>query len=232
VRRELPEVSPVSEGAPLPAPPRLVIEALQPMLSPRRLGRIDAVIEGRTDSVTVVLDSLIDPYNMSAVLRSAEAFGIQQVQIIEGEEPFVTSSRVTTGAERWLDLRRHRTAESCAAWLRRAGFKLFVASPGGGLAPAELRDAAPRLAIAFGNEHQGISRSLHDLADGTCSVPMSGFVESLNVSVAAAVVLQAAARGRGGDLSAERREALRARFLMLSVDRSQSIVEEHLRRKG
>lgn len=216
----------------MPAPPRVVIEALEPMLGRERLGRLDAVIAGRTDSVTVVLDGLIDPFNMSAVLRSADAFGIQQVQIIEGEESFVASARVTTGAERWLDLVRHGSAESCVARLRENGFKLFVASPGGELSPDDLAHAAPRLAIAFGNEHQGVSRALRDRADGTCSVPMRGFVESLNVSVAAAVTLHAAARDRAGDLSEERRQILRARFMMLSVDRSQSILEEHLRRRG
>jgi tRNA (guanosine-2'-O-)-methyltransferase len=232
VRRDLPEVSPVSESGSLPAPPRVVIEALEPMLSPGRLERIDAVIAGRTDSVTVVLDGLIDPYNMSAVLRSADAFGVQQVHIVEGEEPFVASARVTTGAERWLDLHRHPTPRSCVDQLHRQGFKLLVASPRGELGPAELAGMAPRLAIAFGNEHQGISGALEQLADGTCAVPMRGFVESLNVSVAAAVTLQAAAVGRSGDLSPERREALRARFMMLSVDRARSIVEEHVRRRG
>ncbi len=216
----------------MPAPAPVVIEALEPMLSPRRLERIEAVIAGRTDSVTVVLDGLIDPHNMSAVLRSADAFGIQQVQIVEGEEPFVASARVTTGAERWLDLYRHRTAESCVAALRRHGFKLFVAQPGGLLMPDDLPEAAPRLAIAFGNEHQGVSSDLRELADGTCSVPMRGFVESLNVSVAAAITLHAAARGRAGDLSEQRREQLRARYMMLSVDRAQSIVAEHVRRQG
>mgnify|MGYP001052295434 CR=1 FL=1 len=232
VRRGLPELSAVPEGTSLPAPARVVIEALEPMLSPRRLSRIDSVLAGRTDSVTMVLDGLIDPHNMSAVLRSADAFGIQQVRVIEGAEPFVASARVTTGAERWLDLHRYRSADSCVAALRRQGFKLFVAQPGGLLNPDDLPDAAPRLAIAFGSEHEGVSHALRNLADGSCSVPMRGFVQSLNVSVAAAITLHAAVRDRAGDLSEQRREQLRARFMMLSVERSQSIVAEHLSRRG
>jgi tRNA (guanosine-2'-O-)-methyltransferase len=95
--------------------------------------------------------------------------------------------------------------------------------------PAALA-ALPRVAIVFGNEHAGISDDLRGLADGTYTIPMRGFVQSLNVSVAAALTMFAAMRDRPGDLSGEQRLLLRARFCMASVPQAHAIVAEHLRR--
>ncbi len=229
MRRDLPEVYEVSNRDVLPAAPDVVIEALQPLLTSERIERLEAIINRRSRSVAAVLDGLIDPHNTAAILRSADAFGTQEVHVIEGEEPFVASMRVTTGAERWLDIIRHSTADACIDRLHDRGFRVYVATTDGDLTPDDLA-AIPKLAIVFGNEHSGVRQEVMRRADGTYGVPMKGFVQSLNVSVATAITLHAATSGRAGDLTASERTLLRARFMMLSVRNAEQIVLNYLRR--
>lgn len=221
----------VSVGAPppLPASAEQVINILEPLLTESRRTRIDAVLAQRTRRVVPVLDGLIDPHNIAAVLRSADAFGVQDVHVIERDEPFLASHRVAQGTEQWLDVIRHRHVDDCVTHLRAQGYRLLVASMVGDVTPAELPTLG-RVALVFGNEHAGISPALEQHADGRYTIPMRGFVESLNVSVANAITLQAATAQQPGDLTTAERTALRARFMMLSVDRAADIVIESLRR--
>lgn len=217
----------------MPADAAVVIRALTPLLTQARLDRIERVIARRTRSVVPVLDGLIDPHNIAAVLRSAEAFGVQDVHVIEAsDQPFVASHRVAQGTERWLDILRHRSPETCAAYLRERGYRILVATMGGQTTPRDLNASQDPVAVVFGNEHAGVSPTLTRLSDGTYSIPMRGFVESLNVSVASAITIQAATEPRAGDLPEGARQALRARFMMLSVDRADEVIAEHQRRAG
>lgn len=215
---------------PLPAEPELVIAALSPLLTDNRRARIEGVIDARTRSVVPVLDGLIDPHNIAAVLRSADAFGVQDVHVIERDEPFVASHRIAQGTERWLDLMRHSDAESCAQHLHARGYTLLMASMAGDYTPEALA-SLDRVAVVFGNEHAGVSEAMARLVDGRYTIPMRGFVESLNVSVANAITLRAATRGRVGDLTRPERQELLARFMLLSVDRADEIIAEYLRRR-
>jgi tRNA (guanosine-2'-O-)-methyltransferase len=96
--------------------------------------------------------------------------------------------------------------------------------------PSALR-GSDALAIVFGNEHRGVSEALRALSDGTYAIPMNGFVESLNVSVAAAITMHAATEGRAGDLTAHDQQALRARFMLNSVRNGEVIVHEVMSRQ-
>lgn len=229
MKRDLPEVFELGADEPLPAAPAVIVHALTPLLTDQRLARIESVLARRTRSVIAVLDGLIDPHNVSAVLRSCEAFGVQEFHIIEGPETIVASHRVAKGTEQWLDVTVHSDVESCAKALRSRGFSLYVADAKGQLTPADLRDREP-LAIIFGNEHAGVSEKLRALADDTFAIPMRGFVESLNVSVAAAIALCTITEGKGGTLSQSDKTALRARYMMLSVPRAHMVLEELLKR--
>lgn len=228
MRRDDPDVYQVGPPPTLPAPPDLVTEALTPLVTEARRRRIDEVVSRRKLSVVPVLEGLTDPHNGSAVLRSADAFGLQQVHVVPGPHGFPAAHRVSKGTDRWLDVIRHRTAESCLAWLKGRGYRVVVAAMGGARRPEDLRDFE-RLAIVFGNEHAGVSEAMRRGADDTCAVPMAGFVESLNVSVAAAVTLYAAAADRPGDLSPEQRAELTARFLLATVRDAPRIVREYRR---
>ena len=229
MRRDDPDASELAALAELPAPAALVYEALAPLLRAERLARIDAVIAGRTRTVVPVLEAVDDPRNVAAILRSADAFGLQEVHLIEGAQPFLASRRVTQGAERWIDLIRHDSPSACVASLHGRGFRVYVATMQGEVAPEDLREVG-KVALVFGNEHDGASAALLSACDGRCSVPMRGFSQSLNVSVAAAIALYTLARERGGDLTEDERTELRARFMLLSVERGEQIVAEHLAR--
>lgn len=230
MRRDDPEAKQLAGPVVLPAPAACVIAALSPLLTQERLARIEASVQGRTRNVVVVLDAVDDPRNVAAVLRSADAFGVQEVHLIEGSQPFLASRRITQGAERWLDVVRHDTPEACVGSLRRRGFRVYVATMDGQVSPANLRET-DKIAVVFGNEQSGVGETIAALSDGRYTIPMHGFVKSLNVSVAAAITLYSATQGRRGDLSEPERTELRACFMMLSVEAAEQVVAEHLHRR-
>lgn len=229
MRRDDPDVFQLGPPADLPAPPEQVAAALGPLVTEARLGRIRSVIAARKRSVVPVLEGLTDPHNGSAVLRTADALGLSAVHVVRGQHGFMAAHRVARGSHRWLDVIIHRSAGGCADALHREGYEIFVAVPDGDLAPEQLAPR-PRVALVFGNEHAGASEKMREAADGTFRVPMVGFVESLNVSVAAAIAMYAASRDRPADLSEGERLTLEARFLMASVTDAEQIVREYLRR--
>lgn len=229
MRRNHPEAIELPAPLALPAPAADVVRVLEPLITEQRLARIEQTLDRRTRSVVAVLEGLLDPHNIAAVLRSADAFGTQEVHIVEGTEPFMASQRVTQGTDRWLDVVRHQDTASCVAQLRARGYRVYVAEMDGRLQPEDLAHET-RVAVIFGNEHLGVAPATRALADDSYAIPMRGFVESLNVSVAAALTLHAATRSRGGDLGADDRLALKARFLMQSIERGDEVVREQLRR--
>ncbi|MFO0695824.1 MAG: RNA methyltransferase [Polyangiales bacterium] len=218
----------------LPAAPDLVIEALVPLVTPERLGRIRAVVEQRTLDVVPVVDNIADPHNASAILRTADALGIQRVHVVANDRPFMGSHKVAKGTERWLDLVWHPTPEDCADALHAEGYEVFVASMDGDHTPEDLA-GKKRVSVVFGNEHRGASKGLRERADGTYRIPMVGFVESLNVSVAAAITMYTLSRSSDRRVDGERRRWLEARYLMSTVTDAEAYVNAHveaLRKQG
>jgi tRNA (guanosine-2'-O-)-methyltransferase len=200
-----------------------VIETLEPLAGDARKARIEAVIGARLSSVTVLLDAPHDPHNGSAVMRSCDAFGVPTVHVVPREEAFLIARRITKGSERWLEVHHHRTAEAAVSYLQTRGFELVATHPQGELVPPDLAKI-PKLALLLGNEHDGICETLKRAATRAVRIPMRGFVESLNVSVAASVLLAAATEGRPGDLPADERRRLFARALFRSVPRAGEVL--------
>ena len=200
-----------------------VIAQLEPMALPRRLERITRVLEQRSQSVSVLLDGTHDPHNTAAVFRSCDAFGVQDVHLVRRDEPFLTSQRISKGTDRWLDVLEHSDANAAIDELRTRDFELVATHPEGELLPEDLAGIA-RVALVFGNEATGIGDELRGAARRSVRIPMRGFVESLNVSVSAAILLTAAMRDRPGDLPLERRQLLLARALFRSVPRADEIL--------
>jgi tRNA (guanosine-2'-O-)-methyltransferase len=174
-----------------------------------------------------VLDRIADPHNSSAALRSADAFGVQTVHVIVGEHGFRASRGVSKGTHRWLDVIRYENAEACARRLKEDGYAIYIAAMDAATAPEDLHEV-PRLAVVFGNEHRGVSPELRSFSDGTFSIPMRGFVESLNVSVAAAITMQTLSHDGRPPLTTERQQELKARFLMNSVKNAGEVIEKSL----
>jgi tRNA (guanosine-2'-O-)-methyltransferase len=233
VHRSDPDAFEIRRSGPpaLPCAAPDVIAALRPLITDRRRERIRQVVDQRTLGVTAVLDDIADPHNASAILRSADAFGLQHVHVIPGINGFHAARSVAKGTHHWLDVHRHGSTQGCVSYLRENGFRILVASMEGTVMPEEL-GAIPKVAVVFGNEHKGPTPELRSLADGTYAVPMRGFVESLNVSVAAGITLFSATRGRVGELSTEEREILEARYLLTCVRDAERVVRDFLAARG
>lgn len=226
MRRSHPDVYEILPQAPLPARPEQIIAALSDRVTPARMSRFASVASKRRQGVIPVLEEIADPHNVAAILRSADAFGVSQLRVIPGEAGFFAASIVSKGSDRWLDLRRDTDARSCVEHLHSEGCRVVIATMDGRLTPADLA-TIPRVAIVFGNEHRGPSDAMRELADDTYAIPMVGFVESLNVSVAAAITLQAALQNRPA-VDETTRLALQARFLLGSVRHASELVHHYL----
>jgi len=194
------------------------------LLTPERLARIDAVISARLRSVTVVLDRLLDAHNVAAVLRTAEGMGLARVHVVSHDaSDEAAHRRVTQDAHKWLEVEKHPSGAQAARELIGLGFAVFA----GHLDPAarsSLDIPVDRpVALLFGNEHEGPSAETLAACTGTFRIPMAGFTQSFNVSVAAGIALSQICAGRRaflqvpGDLAPEDRHALRSRFLRLAA---------------
>lgn len=211
--------------------PESVIETLEPLAVDERRSRLWSVIRARIGSVTVLMDAPHDPHNAAAVLRSCDGLGVARVHVVPRGEDFAVGRTVAKGAERWIDVVRHTTPEAALDALHAEGFTTVATHPEGNLAPEDLA-RLPRVAIILGNEHDGLRDALHEGAKNSVRIPMCGFVESFNVSVAGAVLLYAATRGRSGDLSETERARLYARALMRSVPRALDVLAGAKAREG
>jgi tRNA (guanosine-2'-O-)-methyltransferase len=212
-------------------------------LVPERKARIDQVVAQRTRTLTVVMEAVCDPQNVNAVLRTCEGFGVQTVHVVEGPmKVFDRNKKVSQNADKWLEVRRWESTRACLEALRAEGFAVYAAHLGSGSRTLGELPFAGKVALVFGNEHSGVSDETLALADASYAIPMRGFVQSLNVSVAAGISLATAVerrlaeRGRHGDLDEAEAAALRDRFYVLAVkqrariSKAQAVAERAERR--
>jgi len=211
--------------------PAEVIRYLRPVMTEDRLARIRAVVARRTNTVVPVVEGLVNTGNVSAVMRSAEALGYQSFHVVRGEhDRFKHSERTSQGAEKWLDLYRWPAPVPCVRYLRANGYRVAAMHLADEGVPIDALDFTVPTALVFGNEKQGVSPAMLEAVDASCIVPLSGFTESFNVSVAAAVALyhaqqdRLARQGHHADLGDEEQEALVARFCMRSVRHATAIL--------
>jgi tRNA (guanosine-2'-O-)-methyltransferase len=213
--------------------PDAVCRALAPILTPERIARIDQVLAARLASVVTVVEDTYDPRNAAATIRTTEAIGLGELHVIEPGERFSISGGVTCGAHRWIELHRWGSAGAAFAALRARGFRVFATLPDAQQTIEEV-DVTTPLAVAFGNEHAGLTREAIDACDGAIRVPMFGFTESFNLSVTVALAMshiaarRRAAIGSPGDLDDRRRRELRARWFALKIRGAVGILERAL----
>ena len=193
-------------------------DELREMLTPRRRERIEFVVRRRLQTLTVVVEDLRDPHNQAAVLRTAEGLGLLSAHVVDtGQDTFQPNRGVTRDADKWMRIHRHKAVAPCLDELKAQGLAIYA----GALDPSAVSlydlDVARPCAFVFGNEHRGVSPALRERADKLFAIPMRGFVESFNVSVAAAICLSHAVHqrelaGAGTDLTDAERDALRTAY--------------------
>ena len=200
-----------------------VIEVLEPLAGTARIARLERHVSERIGSVTLLMDAPNDPHNAGAAVRSCDAFGVAELHVVPRDKPVELGRSVTSGADRWVEVVLHETPEAAVAALGSRGFELVATHPEGELVPEDLA-RIERVCLVMGNEHDGIREALRSAASRSVRIPMRGFVESLNLSVAAAILLRAATSGRHGDLDPGERRELYARGLTRSVPRAEDIL--------
>jgi len=168
------------------------LECLLEQITPHKALLFNEKAALRTRRLTIVLENLFQAHNASAVLRSCDCFGVQDVHVIEKTNPFSTSHEISLGSSRWLSIHRYSgedAVQQCYSKLRTLGYTIYAASPHKNDVNLETMECSVPLALVFGTEMQGLSEEALHSADGYMKIPMVGFTESLNVSVSAAVCM-------------------------------------------
>jgi tRNA (guanosine-2'-O-)-methyltransferase len=172
-----------------------LIAYLSSFVTSHKLELMNQVIKNRTRRVTIVLEDVFQPHNMSAAIRSAECFGVQDVHIIEQQQRFKPNINISRGASNWITLHHYdeknvNNVERCFAQLRENNYRIIATSPSSEksfeLSQIPLNS---KIALVFGTEETGISDYVRDHADACVTIPMFGFTESFNISVSVALCL-------------------------------------------
>ena len=168
-------------------------------MTDKRFQKIQQVVSRRQKFFTIVLENIHDPHNVSAILRSADAVGIDKVYLIYNTCKFPKVGRVSSAsANKWIELVKFKNVEDCFNELKKKKFKIYstyISESRKNYSLFEL-NLTGKIALVFGNEHEGVSDDVKRLADRNFLVPMYGMIQSLNVSVTVAVCLYEALRQR------------------------------------
>ena len=165
--------------------------------SEKRTNKIVSVIKSRQKSLHVVFENIHDPHNVSAIFRTCDSVGVGNVSLVYNIEPFPKiGKKSSASAYKWVEREKYKNIKDCFASLKKDGFKILVSSIKEGSKSIYDLDLTQKTAIVFGNEHRGVSKEAEEIADEKFIIPMFGMVQSLNVSVAAAICLYEALRQR------------------------------------
>jgi tRNA (guanosine-2'-O-)-methyltransferase len=167
------------------------------MKSERRTAKIHTVLVQRQPDLTIVIENIHDPHNVSAMFRSADAVGIHEVQLIYTTQKFPRiGSKSSSSANKWISKRKHTSPSECFTYLKEKGFQILATRLDERAQQLYDFDLTLPTAFVFGNEHEGVTDEIASLADATVYIPMMGMIQSLNVSVACAVTIYEALRQR------------------------------------
>lgn len=172
-----------------------LVNYLSQFVSETRRTKFDEVLNFRTRHITIVLEDLYQPHNASAVLRSCDIFGIQDIHIIENKNAYTVNKDIAMGAPKWLNLHKYRNSENntleAIKNLKAKGYRIVATSPNKNDVTIENLSVEKPLALFFGTELTGISETVLEHADEFVKIPMFGFTESFNISVSAALCIHA-----------------------------------------
>ncbi len=166
-------------------------------MTEERLQRMREIARKRQFGLRVVLEDLENPRNISAICRTCDAVGVQFLHVIHrGVQPIVLDKRSSAGSHQWLTVIQHPSIEDCIAELRSLGFRIYATHVDPTAKEFTQVDYTGRVAIVLGNEGHGVSEATRSLADERIVIPQVGFVNSLNVAAAAAIILYEAFKQR------------------------------------
>jgi tRNA (guanosine-2'-O-)-methyltransferase len=148
------------------------------------------ILANRTKHFTVAIEDIFQLHNTSAVLRTCEVFGIQELNVIEEKYGKKIDKEIALGAQKWVDVNRFDNTQSCIDGLKSKGYRIIATSPHEGSSLMEDFDISQPAALFFGTERLGLSEEVLKQADGFLKIPMVGFTESLNISSSAAIIIQ------------------------------------------
>jgi len=205
-----------------------LLEKLLSIISDHKNQLFDKVIKERTRYLTVVLEDIYQPQNASAVLRTADCFGIQDVHIIENRNEYMINPEVALGASKWLSLHRYAESENnslkAIKKLKKEGYRIVATMPHTDDIMIQDLDMNQKTALFFGTEISGLSEVVTKHADLFVKIPMYGFTESYNISVSAALCLQhLTTKMRKADVNWELNES---EVLDVKLDWARSVVRE------
>jgi tRNA (guanosine-2'-O-)-methyltransferase len=214
-----------------------LIQYLSQFVSETRLKKFDDTINERTRHITVVLEDIYQAHNASAVLRSCDCFGIQDVHFIESRNKYKISTDVDMGASSWLSIKRHSDKEnnntiSCLQSLKSKGYKIVATTPHERDCTLDQLSIDNKIALVFGTEIDGITDDVRNNADEFVRIPMYGFTESFNISVSAALSMyELTSRLRKSNipyqLTEEEKEDILLEWMKSSIKRCDLIIKDY-----
>ncbi|MDX1463147.1 MAG: RNA methyltransferase [Marinirhabdus sp.] len=167
-----------------------LFEYLQTYLTDRRRALFKKVLAQRTRHFTVVTEDVYQLHNTSAVMRTCDVFGIQDLYVVEELFGKRIDKEIAMGAQKWVSLQRRNTIQECMSELKTKGYQIIATTPHASDSALHDFDVTKKAAFFFGKESEGLSDMVMEAADGHLKIPMYGFTESLNISVSAAIILQ------------------------------------------
>ena len=209
-----------------------LLEHLLSFLTERRKNLFEEVISKRTRHFTVVTEDVYQMHNTSAVMRSCDVFGIQELHVIEEKISKEIDREIAMGAQKWVNIHRHHSTKECIDNLKEKGYQIIATTPHNNSTELKDFDISNKSAFFFGKEKEGLSDIVIDAADGYLKIPMYGFTESLNISVSAAIILQSVVTrlkdsGIDWELSEQEKNEIKLDWAKKSVKSSIKIIERY-----
>ena len=166
------------------------LEFLENIITNERKAKFLKILANRTNHFTVAVEDVFQLHNTSAVMRSCEVFGVQELNVVEQKYGKQIDSQIAMGAQKWVDINRFENINSCIDDLQQKGYQIIATTPHQNDCLLDDFDISKRSAFFFGTENNGLSNDVLKRADGFLKIPMVGFTESLNISVSVAIILQ------------------------------------------
>ncbi len=209
-----------------------LLKYLQTYLTEHRNIRFQKVLSERTRHFTVVTEDVYQLHNTSAVMRTCDVFGIQDLHVVEEKVSKRIDKEIAMGAQKWVSFKRYHSIKECIANLKSSGYQIIATTPHDNSTMLHEFDVSKKSAFFFGKESDGLSDTVMDAADGFLKIPMYGFTESLNISVSAAIILQSVvSKMKQSDvnwqLSEEEKFEIEMQWLKKTIKASEEIIERY-----